>query len=435
MDSLSDSSRCELDSVTSSDSLHLFTDEFRLRHLGSPDVTSAELCKRLAALELENERLRVDVESTRIEANARNASNQGLKSKIAELFVEAQTALQEKQRLQNALKDANGRLAAAENSSKWYRAKLHDSQANEKARQMEIDTYQGILRQRQQNLADMTARCKQFSDKYAELAAQFKKDKRQLRDELEALRSEKDSCKTCRETSVSRQVADDASSNLLEFKLEAMEKSSEECHAQLRAVEQRLASSEISRNSAETSLSKYRWLMSSMEENNQKLEAEKSETDEKLRETRAELQKLRRENEELQVSALSSKRERAQVEEAIVQLRCQLTKMLAQHKLLKSRNAEAERKLTLMQDLQNENKRLKALSYAANSSLFKKLKEEKRRVKNLEAQLRREKARFHTSEEVQIIGLDCIDTHTIFSSDVGFRLLFIIHSMYYVRQQ
>jgi len=82
-----------------------------------------------------------------------------------------------------------------------------------------------------------------------------------------------------------------------------------------------------------------------------------------------------------------SKREQSQVENAISHLRIQLTKMIAQYKLLKSKNAESEEKLNNMQDLANENKRLKTLAHKANSTLLKKLREEKSKIKTLEQKL------------------------------------------------
>ena len=131
MDNLSDSYRGE-DSMISTDSLQLITDEFHLRHLSTPDVSNIELSKRVALLELENERLRVDLENVRIDLNARIASNQGLKGKITELFVEMQTVLQDKQKLQNVLTDTNNRLSAVETSAKWYQSQMHILMASKK---------------------------------------------------------------------------------------------------------------------------------------------------------------------------------------------------------------------------------------------------------------------------------------------------------------
>lgn len=87
MDNLSDSFKAELDSATSTDSLQLISDEFHIRHLSTPDVSNIELSKRIALLELENERFRIDLENMRIELNARIVANEGLKGKITELFI------------------------------------------------------------------------------------------------------------------------------------------------------------------------------------------------------------------------------------------------------------------------------------------------------------------------------------------------------------
>jgi len=379
MDNLSDSFR-ELDSVISTDSLQLIADEFHLRHLSTPDVSNIELSKRVALLELENERLRVDLENVRIDLNARIAANQGLKGKVTELFVEMQTVLQDKQKLQNTLTDTNNRLSAAETSAKWYQSQVHILMASKKSLQVEIDTYQNILKQRQHAIANINASYKKLSIEYTELAQQYQKEKQEMQNTMKNLQSHI--------RSITAQDALDGNSmgspTDMSMVLEATEDELRNTKAELKTLEQRLLGNDMARMSMENTLSKQRVLISSMEENIQKSETEKNEIADLLRKTQFEIQKLRSENETLQTSLLTSKREQSQVENAISHLRLQLTKMIAQYKLLKSKNAEFEEKLDTMQDLANENKRLKTLSYKANSALLKKLREEKTKMKNLE---------------------------------------------------
>ncbi|XP_012540960.2 nuclear mitotic apparatus protein 1 [Monomorium pharaonis] len=382
MDNLSDSFRGELDSVTSTDSLQLITDEFHLRHLSTPDVSNIELSKRVALLELENERLRVDLENARIDLNARIAANQGLKGKVTELFVEMQTVLQDKQKLQNTLTDTNSRLAAVEASMKWYQSQVHILMASKKSLQVEIDTYQNILKQRQRAIADINASYKKLSVEYTELAQQYQREKQEMQDTMKDLQSH------IRAINMAQDALDEGNSTGsptdVSMILEATEDELRNAKAELKTLEQRLLSNEVARMSMENTLSKQRILISSMEENMQKSETERNETADLLRKTQFEMQKMKSENETLQTSLLVSKREQSQVEDAISHLRLQLTKMIAQYKLLKSKNAESEEKLCAMQDLANENKRLKTLSYKANSALLKKLREEKAKLKNLE---------------------------------------------------
>lgn len=381
MDNLSDSFRGELDSVTSTDSLQLITDEFHLRHLSTPDVSNIELSKRVALLELENERLRVDLENVRIDLNARIAANQGLKGKVTELFVEMQTVLQDKQKLQNTLTDTNNRLSAAEASAKWYQSQAHILMASKKSLQVEIDTYQSILKQRQHAIANINTSYKKLSFEYTELTQQYQREKQEMQNTMKALQSRIRSINTVQDALDENSTGSPTDMSMV---LEATEDELRNTKTELKTLEQRLLSNEMARMSMENTLSKQRILISSMEESVQKSETEKNETADLLRKTQFEMQKLRSENETLQTSLLASKREQNQVEDAISHLRLQLTKMIAQYKLLKSKNAESEEKLTTMQDLANENKRLKTLSYKANSTLLKKLKQEKAKIKNLE---------------------------------------------------
>ncbi|XP_032687971.1 myomegalin-like isoform X2 [Odontomachus brunneus] len=381
MDNLSDSFRGELDSVTSTDSLHLISDEFHLRHLSTPDVSNIELSKRVALLELENERLRVDLENVRIDFNARIAANQGLKGKITELFVEMQTIQQEKQKLQNTLTDTINRLSAAETSAKWYQSQVHILMASKKSLQVEIETYQNILKQRQHVIADINASYKQLNTDYTELAQQHQREKRQMQSAIKDLQIHIRSVSAAQDTLDSSPTSSPTDVSMM---LEATEDELRNTKAELKILEQRLLGNEVAKMSMESAVSKQRVLISSMKENMQRCETEKNETADLLRKTQFEIQKLRTENETLQTSLLDSKQEQSQVEDAISYLRTQLSKMIAQYKLLKTKNAESEERLNAMQDLANENKRLRTMSHKANSALLKKLREEKAKMRSLE---------------------------------------------------
>ncbi|KAL0115520.1 hypothetical protein PUN28_010799 [Cardiocondyla obscurior] len=381
MDNLSDSFRGELDSVTSTDSLQLITDEFQLRHLSTPDVSNIELSKRVALLELENERLRVDLENARIDLNARIAANQGLKGKVTELFVEMQTVLRDKQKLQNTLTDTSNRLAAAEASAKWYQSQVHILVASKKSLQVEINTYQSILKQRQHAITDINASYKKLSIEYSELTHQYQKEKREMQSVMKNLQSHIKSINAAQDTLDGNSTGSPTDMSMV---LDATEDELRNTKAELKTLEQRLLSNEMAKMSMENTLSKQRVLISTMEESMQKSEMERNETADLLRKAQFKTHKLKSENETLQTSLLASKREQNQVEDAISHLRLQLTKMIAQYKALKSKNMEYDEKLSTMQDLTDENKRLKTLSYKANSTLLKKLREEKAKIKSLE---------------------------------------------------
>ncbi|XP_076625142.1 uncharacterized protein LOC143343788 [Colletes latitarsis] len=382
MDNLSDSFKREIDSFTSTDSLQL-NDEFQIWHLSTPDVSNIELSKRVALLDLENERLRVDLENLRIELNARIAANEGLKGKITELYVEMQIVLQEKQKLQNTLADTNNHLEAAKASAKWYQSQVHGLQASKKTLQVEIDTYQGILQQRQQTVVNINAKYKQLNMDYNELLQKHQKEKHDLECEIQNLRTQKQS------NSIRETVDNVPPFNPLDVstKLEVTEDELRDTKAELKTLEKRLLGNELSKMLMENALTKQSMLITTMEENMQKCEIEKNQTTDTLRKTQLDIQKLKSENETLQTSLFSSKQEQSQIEDATFQLRSQLTKMIAQYKLLKSKNVEIEKKLNSMQDTISENKRSKTLSHEANSALIKKLQLEKCKVKSLENKL------------------------------------------------
>ncbi|XP_048264588.1 uncharacterized protein LOC126920243 isoform X4 [Bombus affinis] len=271
---------------------------------------------------------------------------------------------------------------ASEASVKWYQSQVHGLQASKKTLQLEIDTYQGILQQRQQTIANINARYKQLNIDYTELLQKHRKEKQDLEYEVRNLKIQSQSNSILESLDIGTSSSPDVST-----KLELTEDELRDTKAELKTLEKRLLGNEVSKALMENALAKQRILITTMEENIQKCETEKNQTADTLRKTQLEIQKLKSENEALQTTLLSSKQEQSQIEDAIFQLRLQLTKMIAQYKLLKSKNIEAEEKLNSMQDVINENKRLKTLSYEANTALIRKLRQEKRKVKSLENKL------------------------------------------------
>lgn len=218
---------------------------------------------------------------------------------------------------------------------------------------------------------------------YIELLQKHQKEKQDLECEIQNLKTQNQSNNILK----SLDISNTSSSPDVSTKLELTEDELQSTKAELKALEKRFLGNEVSKALMENALAKQRILITTMEENIQKCETEKNQTVNTLRKAQLEIQKLKSENEALQTTLFSSKQEQSQIEDAIFQLRLQLTKMIAQYKLLKSKNIEAEEKLNSMQDIINENKRLKTLSYEANTALIRKLRQEKRKIKCLENKL------------------------------------------------
>lgn len=416
MDVWSDSFKGELDPVVSTDCLQpaMVDDEFHVRHSLTTStmvnhVSNVDLLKRVALLESENERLRTDLENTRIELSARIAANEGLKGKIMELYVEMQTVVEQKRKLQNSLTDVTGRLHASEASAKWYQSRVHGLQANRKTLQLETDTYRGILHQRQRAIASINSKYKQLNMDYTELVQKHRKEKQDLEREIQNLKQahniklngipELSSIGTSANTSC---IATSDSPDI-SAKLESTEDEPRgTTEAELKTLEERLLGNrQMSVISSEDALVKERVLITTMEGNVRRCENERDQAADALRKMRLEMKKLKSENESLHATLLSSKQEQSQTENAIFQLRMQLTKMIARYKVLRWKNAEAETKLSSMQDVISENARLKTLSYEANTALIRKLRQEKRKVKNLENKLHNVQIKGHNTSNMK----------------------------------
>ncbi|XP_051166802.1 cilia- and flagella-associated protein 58-like [Leptopilina boulardi] len=385
MDNSSDSSNCEFDSIKSGESLmHLIDDELHshcsISNLLSNVVDDESINKRATSLELANERLRIDMENLRIELNTKIAANQGLKDKITVLYVDAQASLQEKRKLEINLKNLESQLLISENSTKWYQKQLHQVEASKKTLQIEVETYQEMLKQKQQLVANIILKCSQLNNEYANLVTKYKEEKNYLQNEINNQQlniKKKDFMEI-----ISTENQDDNS-----MKLETIEEELRVTKVQQRDLEEKLLNSEAKKTCMENTFLKQCSIISSMDDNQQRLVSEKNELELHLREMNIEIEKFKSNQNTAELALTISKQNQIQVEEAISELQIQLSKMLTQYKHVKTRNLDLEEKVTLMQEALDESKRLKLLSFNANSSLLQKLKKEKQKVKKFECLL------------------------------------------------
>ncbi|XP_015110146.1 girdin [Diachasma alloeum] len=380
----------EVDSNASFDSLHLSSEDFNPPS-PYPHSSTPESSKNLQEFEQEAEKLRLALENSRSEIDLLKSSNNALKKKIGELFLEAQASLEDKLRLQNTLKDRECQLAMIENSSRWYQARLHESEAANKSLKMDLEAYQKILHQREQTIADYTDKCEKnrhLKTKFEQLETKYRMECENFQKELHVMKTENSS----KNSSRSKPQASSEEKIVLDLR-----KKIEEMSRDLEIAERRYSNAELSRSLEENSSLSYKKQLEKLRDDFSSLEIEKNEASEKLKVLNAQSEDLRIENERLNLILLSSKKEKVEVEEGIVQLRLQLTKMIAQHKALKSRNLVTERRLGKemgrVREMEKENRRLKARSVAVNNSLVRKIREEKRRCKVLEGVLREERAK------------------------------------------
>ncbi|XP_044004080.1 uncharacterized protein LOC122849445, partial [Aphidius gifuensis] len=128
---------------------------------------------------------------------------------------------------------------------------------------------------------------------------------------------------------------------------------------QLELLEKKYLNSESSRCLIEASLNDCRKKILNLENNIKLNELKNIEFIEKLKLYENNCEILNNENKKLNLILLSSKKEQCQIEEGIINLRVQLTNMIAQYKSLKLRNNNVEKKLLNYWDLIADNKQLK----------------------------------------------------------------------------
>jgi chromosome segregation ATPase len=89
-----------------------------------------------------NEKLRIELQELKIEAESKDGSIQGLKSKMLEQHVEIQSLLQAKLKAENNLTSLKNEIETARKSGCWYRDQLHVCQAAKVKVQQELITSQ-----------------------------------------------------------------------------------------------------------------------------------------------------------------------------------------------------------------------------------------------------------------------------------------------------
>lgn len=89
-------------------------------------IQSSEAAK---VAEEETQQLKVMIQELRVEAESREGAVRGLKTKVAELHVELQNALQAKTKIESELQVSKSRTESEQNMKEWYRQQLQESQA------------------------------------------------------------------------------------------------------------------------------------------------------------------------------------------------------------------------------------------------------------------------------------------------------------------
>lgn len=333
----------EVDSNASLDSFHFSSEDFNPPSPYAPMPSTPESSKKLHELELENEKLRLTLESSRSEIDVLQSSNRALKQKIAELFQEAQASLEDKLKLQNTLKDRVCQLAMVENSLKWYQTQLHESEAAKKLLKTDQEAYQKILYQREQTIADYIEKSEKnqnFKIQFEQLATKHQMECKTLQKELNWIKNNNSPANLSVSLSSSESQKDSEEIIILELK-----KAIEDMSRDLEIAEKRYLNVETLRRLEERSSLRCKEDFERIQEDFNAVEIEKNKAIEKLNILNIHGDDLRIENERLNLILLSSKKEKVEVEDGIVQLRLQLMKMIAQYKALKSRNSETERTL------------------------------------------------------------------------------------------
>lgn len=102
------------------------------------DSEIARWKRDMQAVEDASERLRIELQELKIEAESKDESVQGLKSKISEQHVEFQSLLQAKLKAENNLTSLKNEIEMAKKSGCWYRDQLHACQASRMKVQQEL---------------------------------------------------------------------------------------------------------------------------------------------------------------------------------------------------------------------------------------------------------------------------------------------------------
>lgn len=326
------------------------------------------------------EKLKINYENYKTENELLKLSNSELKNKICELYKNEQLNLNDKNKLDNLYKDLKCQSIVIENSSNWYKKKFHESEAINVTLKCDIETYEKVLLQREKTINDLIQKSNSHDEliiKYNNLHIkhnEFIKNKNHVPsiDENFGLKKSNDD----------KKINDESNEYIIRIK---------SLENQLQLLEKKYLNSESSRCLIEESLNDCRKIILNLENNIKLNELKNIETIEKLKLYENNCQVLNNENKNLNLILLSSKKEQCQIEEGIINLRIQLTNMIAQYRSLKLRNNNVEKKLLNYYELIDDNKKLKKQIILMKNSYQQRVNEEINKSKIAENLLNKER--------------------------------------------
>jgi chromosome segregation ATPase len=104
--------------------------------LGDSEISQWK--RDVQATEDANEKLRIELQELKIEAESKDGSIQALKNKVSEQHVEFQSLLQAKLKVENNLTNLKNEIETTRKSGYWYRDQLHACQASKAKVQQEL---------------------------------------------------------------------------------------------------------------------------------------------------------------------------------------------------------------------------------------------------------------------------------------------------------
>ncbi|XP_026275696.1 rootletin isoform X3 [Frankliniella occidentalis] len=284
--------------------------------------------------------LRNKVSELEIELAARNASLHGLKSKVAQQFMENDDINERRRQFERDCKAQLTQLDSLKKSEQWYREQLHLTQVERSDLQKELMAFQEKNVRQVHDLERLKSDLQRVKDQLLEAEEKSIKDKQKFTLQLEKALSSTTCFSTVEETSNSKELVDDHVALELKQRIADLELSSVASYKNLdrsrEEIDRLLSRSlQLQRELSETKikLQEEQERCMSASKDREKAEAE-------LKERERVLSTLSREHAELAVKLECQARERAEQDEALQTLTRNFTNVSARFNAMRAETQE-----------------------------------------------------------------------------------------------
>jgi chromosome segregation ATPase len=326
--------------------------------------------EEVQAAEDANEKLRIELQELKIEAESKNGAIQGLKSKMSEQHIEIQSLLQAKLKAENNLTSLKNEIETTKKSGCWYRDQLHACQAAKVKVQQELITSQENIMSQSHQIERMKGEIANLHQVVEKTQHRAVREKEALMRKLEVIQADM----LEREATIFSQIYNESSTdsiNTVTAKLKRLEEEKskmlslsdtavQELKEEITSLKNELRTKETALEASETenaqlmmrvtvlqkTLNEKDLAVHLLENKYKNIEMSHSHLEESLKLKEQTLLELKHGKVTAEVALAAAERERKEVDMAISKLRDDFAHITASYQMMKAELREKEKHIT-----------------------------------------------------------------------------------------